>query len=388
MIAVVLSGERGRITMTALIAYSGGLRKDGPVKIRAKIWFGLSLLLSLLAAGCGTVQSDTAGVMDLPPQNRHFPPTRPGIVRMPVIVTFPQGQGPFQHFVNLLKGGIKQVAQEEVIKSRLGALWTKMQFPIRLDKNLWLQIHPSSMSVGEVRTDLKLASTLHAEVEMTASPQVIFGPKPLVTPVPMPPLVPFQPGPGIFEVRANTHIDYEDANRFFRDPRMNIIGKVLPGTGDRKLTIVGLRLLGEGGKVVVEVKLHYNPLIVNLGDKPADLTLYLRGTPRYLSGSRVFELPDLQYDIKSSDLIVQVADFILKSDFRDQLRRIAVVKVGEKMDILKAKMQKKLNRGLDRYAHVRTQVDTFEVLDGYADDTGLEARVTFKGTASLLVIWR
>lgn len=376
------------------------------------------LFLSFLAAGCGTVppphparpiteflpsavptpyptlSSVPSAVpspdtdVKMPAPTRTFPPVKPGMVRLPIDVTFPQGGGAFQQISNLVKSGITQIAQEPVLKNRMEALWLLMASPIRLDDNLWLLIRPASLSVGKMRTDLKRATTLHTVLEMTASPEVIFGPMPLITPTAMPPLQPFQPGPGIFQAMGNTHISYEDANRFFRDPRMGIIGTVLPGSGERKLTIKGIRVYGSGGKVVVEVKVLYNPLIVNLSDKPAKLTLYLRGTPRYLLKRRVFDLPDLDYDIKSGDLMLQVADLMFKGDFRDQLRRIAVVPVGAKMDILKAKITKKLNRALDRYAHVRTQVNTFDVLDGYADNEGLVARVTFKGTATLEVIWR
>jgi hypothetical protein len=168
---------------------------------------------------------------------------------------------------------------------------------------------------------------------------------------------------------------------------MGIVGKVLPGSPEGNLTIKGIRISGSGGKVVVEVKVLYDPLIIHLTSRPAHLTLYLRGTPRYLPKRRVFDLPDLKYDIRSGDLLLQAADFILKLDFQDQLRRIAVVPVGLKMDILKAKLNRQLNRSLDAHTRVRTRVDSFEVLDGYADNEGLEARVSIQGSAALEVIW-
>lgn len=372
------------------------------------------LILPVLAGGCATVPpshpallaansvvptpSPTATAFPppgkdvrvpvLPAPTRSFPPVKPATVRLPIDVTFPQGGGTFQQVSDWVESGITRVAQEPLLRNRMGALWASMAAPIRLDDNLWLVIRPTSLSVGRMRTDLKRAATLHAVVEMTAAPEVVFGPMPLTTPTTMPPLQPFQPGPGTFQAMTNTHIAYADANQFFSDPRMGIVGQVLPGSGERKLTIEGVRVYGSGGKVIVEAKVRYNPLILNLSDKPAHLTLYLRGTPRYLPKRRVFDLPDLDYDIKSGDLMLEIADFVFKGDFRDQLRRVAVVPVGAKMDILKEKITKKLNRALDRYAHLRTQVNTFDVLDGYADNEGLVARVTFKGTATLEVIWR
>ena len=96
--------------------------------------------------------------------------------------------------------------------------------------------------------------------------------------------------------------------------------------------------------MIVEVKLQYNPLIVNLGTKPAKLTVYLGGLPRFLPKKRMFDMPDLDYDLKSSDLMVQVADFLFKSDFKNQLRKVAVLPIGPKVDMIKEKVNKALNR--------------------------------------------
>jgi hypothetical protein len=203
----------------------------------------------------------------------------------------------------------------------------------------------------------------------------------------MPPLRKYQPGPGNFQAMSNTRISYQEINQYFKDPRLKIIGMVLPGSGDRKLTLEGIRLYGSGGQVVVEVKVHYNPLIINLGGKPAKLTVYLRGTPRYRPKGQVFDMPDLDYDIKSSDLMVQIADMVLKSDFRNALRKAAQIPVGNNMEVVKGKINKALNRPLGPYAQLHAQVNSFKVLDGFADNEGLDVRLSLKGTATLEVIW-
>ena len=169
--------------------------------------------------------------------------------------------------------------------------------------------------------------------------------------------------------------------------RLKIIGMVLPGTGGQKVTLEGIRLYGSGGKVIVEVKLDYNPLIVNLGSKPAHLTVYLRGTPRFLPRKRMFDMPDLDYDIKSSDLMVQVANWLFKSNFKNQLRKVAVLPIGPKVDLIKAKVNKALNRPLDRFARIQTQVNDLRILEAFADNEGIEVRVAIRGTATLEVTW-
>ncbi|HTA77237.1 MAG TPA: DUF4403 family protein [bacterium] len=346
----------------------------------------LLILLSLLGSGCSTLPSHYVRVV--PPPIRSFPPAKPGMVRLPVVINFPQGGDAIQRIVNLLKGGVKDLAQELVLKSKMKGLWNQMQAPIFLDQELYLFIQPQTMSVGKMRVDLKGRQTYYTVLEMTANPLLVFGPKPPSLHMSMPPLAPFQPGPAGFEATSNVHMDYDDANRYLADPRIKIDGTILPDTGKRNLTIHQIRFYGSGGRVIVEVKISYNPFPFNLDAHPARLTLYLRGTPRYLPEDRVFDLPDLDYDVQSSDLLVRVASWIFKSDFKNQLRHIAKFPVGEKMDILKMKVNKALNRPFGPSMRLQTQVDSFEVADGYADNEGIEMLLSIKGTSALEVNWK
>ena len=353
---------------------------------------GLALgLLFMGGVGCRTLPSYPVPV--LPPPVRSFPAVKPGVVRLPVEVTFPSGGDILQHLSNLVKGEIQRWMPDSRtmpglnMESHIGNLWTTMQNPIYLDKDLWLLIRPRDLSIGMARADLKRATTLHSVLEMTAEPEIIFGPKPLTTPMSMPPLKKYKPGPGNFQAISNTRIGYEEINQYFKDPRLKIIGMVLPGSGDRKLTLEGIRLYGSGGKVVVEVKVHYSPLFINLEGKPAKLTVYLIGTPRYRPKGQVFDMPDLDYDIKSSDLMVQIADLVLKTDFRNALRKAAQIPIGGKMGIVKAKIDKALNRPLGPYAQLHARVNSFKVLAGFADNEGIDVRLSIKGTATLEVVW-
>ncbi len=353
-----------------------------PGAIRSRL---LLLVASLLISGCSTVPSHYVQVV--PPPVRSFPPAQPGFVRLPVVVNFPPTNNTLQEVVNFFKGRIKQLAQGPVLKSKMSDLWEKMASPIYLDKDLWLLIRPQTMSLGKMKGDPKIGTKANGVLEMTASPELFFGPPPLTVHRPMPPFQPYLPGPPIFEATSNVHMDYDDANRFLNDPRTKIDGTVIVGTG-QKLTITGIRLYGSGGQIVVEANLTYIPLIVNLNSKPAKLTLYLKGTPRFLPKKRVFDLPDLDYDIKSSDLMIQMADLFFKSQFKDQLRKSIKFPVGQKMDVLKLKVSKALNRPFGPYMHLRTKVTSLSVTDGYADNQGIEMRVTIKGSAMLDVNWK
>jgi hypothetical protein len=353
------------------------MNKTGP--------FFFLILSSLLLSGCAALPSHYVKVV--PPPIRSFPNVEPGMVRLPVVINFPQGGDVIQQITALLKGGVKQMVQALVLKSKMKGLWDQMQDPIFLDKELYLFIQPQTMSVGMMRAVLPRGSTNREVLEMTAIPRLVFGPKPPSLKVPMPPLAPFKPGPAGFEATSNVHMDYEDANRYMADPRIKIDGTILAETGRRNVTIHQIRFYGSGGQVIVEVKLSYNPLPLNLNAKPANLILYLRGTPHYVPEERVFDLPDLDYDVQSSDLLVRVASWMFKSDFKKQLRQVAKFPVGAKMDLLKVKVSKALNRTFSPVMHLQTRVDFFDVVDGYADNEGIEMLLSIKGTSTLEVIW-
>src|SRR5579883_3224184 len=196
--------------------------------------------MSLLTGGCATVPPYAVPILPAPVTS--FPPVKPSLVRLPVDIIFPSGVGPFQIISDFFKGRMTRFMPDLLrlpglgLQSRLAVLWDQMERPIQLDRGLWLLIRPENLSVGRMRTDLKRRSTAHAVLEMTADPEILFGSKPLTTPVPIPPLRPFQPGPGMFQAMSNTRISYKEANQYLRDPRMKLIGMVLPGTGERKVT--------------------------------------------------------------------------------------------------------------------------------------------------------
>src|ERR1700677_3271084 len=167
-------------------------------KNRTPVKFSFFLIFaSLLASGCATLPSHYVRVE--PPPIRSFPPIQPGFVCLPVVISFPPGRDVVQDVTNLFKGGIKQLAQNIILKSKLKFLWDKMAGPIYLDKDLWLLVHPQTMSMGHRRVVLKSGPTFQPVLEMFASPELVFGPKPLLPPKSMPPLQRFLPQPAFFE---------------------------------------------------------------------------------------------------------------------------------------------------------------------------------------------
>ncbi len=272
-------------------------------------------------------------------------------------------------------------------RSKAKELWKKIQEPIRVGEDIWLQILPHSVSVGDSHIVLdKLSPRMETVLEIIAQPNVIFGHKPAPLNEDLPPLTDFKRGPDGFHAQSNLKVSFKEVNKLLASPKAGIIGKPLPGSSDKNIKLTGLRLYGSGGQVVVEAQVEYQP-VLNLSSKPSKLTVYLLGTPEYHEKEQVIDFPDLDFDVKSDDFLVQMATFIDGDGMKEQLREKAVIPVGKNMDELKGYLVKMLNRPLGGFARLKTTVSSFRMEEAIVTDYGIEGRVSLDGDADVVVNW-
>ena len=285
-----------------------------------------------------------------------------------------------------LKDPLHMIGSDKSL-SEIVHFWDQAQEPIYVDKGIWLLIQPDSLSSGLTSHLMPQPLNWEAVMEMTAHPVLVFGNEPTVQKKMVPPIQLYKPGPSGFHAISNTFISFKEANFQLEDPRFGIINKVIPGSGDYKLRIKGIRLYGSGGEVVAQVKIQYNPLI-NLDDQPANMTVYFRGVPQYDPEKEVFTLRHLDYDLKTGDFLMQVADWIMKSDILKMLRKKARIPIGPKLDQLKDRMNVVFNLNVGYFSKFQTQVSSFRVLGAYVDQDGIQAQVSLDGDARLNLFCR
>ena len=266
-------------------------------------------------------------------------------------------------------------------------MWAKIQEPIRMAQDTWLHIKPESLSVGDYRLvpDPK-NPRLETVFEFDFQPEVVFGEKPKVEVTQMPPLKDYKKGPEGFHIEQNLIISFKEVNKLLVDPKFGILNKALPGSGNHNLKVDNLYIYGSGGQLVVQADVEYQP-VLNLSDKPAKMTVYLLGTPLYHEDEQTIDFPDMDFDIKTSDFLVQVAEFVVGSGMKEQLRKEAVINVGKDLEKLKEQMTKVLNRPLGGHARLKTTINSLKMVDAYITDYGIEGRVAMDGDASVDVDW-
>ena len=358
--------------------------------------------LGLALSGCATTTSS----LYISPSDsaaRTFSPPPPAIIRLPVTLSLPKLTSISKDLTQWLDQEIHKLgsaAQKPVSLpwftptvmevtdlAAIAKLWDALQDPIYIDKNIWLMIRPEALSSGLAQADKRNPLLWNVVLEMTAHPVLEFGGKPAIEKKVLPPLRPYKSGPTGFHAVGNTAISFTEANRILADPKSGLVNYPIRGTGSYRLRVKGVRLYGAEGQVIAQTRIEYYPLI-NLGGKPSQMTIYFRGVPQYDSAKEIFYLRHLDFDVKTGDLLMQVASWILKSDILNALRKKAHIPIGGKLEQLRERMNEVLTRPVGEHSRLTTQVDSFRVLDAFVDRDGIQVQMSLDGISQLELLDR
>ncbi len=371
------------------------------------LWLRFARPALFLAAGLGLCGcATTSNSLYIPPSDsavRAFNPPPPAVIRLPVKLAFPKLTAIPKDLTGWLDREIHKLA-DPPRKSGLyrwlvypfpvlsdptdiAKLWDALQEPIFIDKDIWLLIRPEALSTGLAQADKHNPLLWNVVLEMIAHPVLSFGEKPRVEKRLLPPLRPYKPGPTGFHAEGNTAISFKEANLILADPKSGLVDYPIRGTGSYHLRVKGVQLYGAGGRVIAQTRIEYDPLI-NLGGKPSQMTIYFRGIPQYDPATEVFYLRRLDFDVRTGDLLMRVASWIFKSDILEALRRKAHIPIGGKLNQLKERMNEVLTRPVGEHSNLRTQVDSFRVLNAFVDRDGIQVQMSLDGTAELTLLDR
>jgi hypothetical protein len=304
----------------------------------------------------------------------------------------------------------QRIAEITNFKDKASEMWSKLQEPISIGNRAWLMVQPEKAGAGEINVTAGTPQTAETVFGLTSQPKVVFGDQPSGTAIPLPPLEPLTPGPNGFDVNTDVEMTFEEANRILQDPGTGVMGATFT-SGRRELKIVGARVYGTGPRLAVElevvgrairgdeppvedvvtaIKVAYNRVRYFFEKKFYKLKgkVYLVGTPQYLTDRREIVFPDLEYDIQTRNVIVKIANWILKTRLTEQLRANVKMPLGDKLDSVKNRLSAGLNRELGPNARLSGNVESLTVERVYLSDAALQGRVNLRGNAAVSGQWK
>jgi hypothetical protein len=167
-------------------------------------------------------------------------------------------------------------------------------------------------------------------------------------------------------------LSYDLANSILQK---NLVGKRIR-RGARWITIRDAQLSGIGaGRVALAIRF----------DGAASGLVYLVGTPRFDPETRQLFVPDLAYDVSSSDLLVRGLEFMRRGDVQNLLRTRARFPVADLVERARERLERGMNRQLGQNATLIAKVATGDVLAVRATSKGILVRASANGTMRLQV---
>lgn len=255
-------------------------------------------------------------------------------------------------------------------RGRFERWWRDMSRPIRLTDSVWFTINPADVRLRSVRSD---SGDLVAALRLTARPRIETGNRPndfdLFTP--LPPLLradtSSQRG---LHVALDGELDYAVATAMLRRA---LNGKRID-IGSRSLDIRDVELRGIGaGRVALGVR---------LGGAVTGL-VFLTGTPTYDAEADQLLVPDLAYDLHTSNALVQGVAWLKDEAIQDFLRQRARFPVNSQLDRLRELAERGMNRDLTQGVRIVASLDRAQAVGVRAMRASLRVRAEASGTARL-----
>jgi hypothetical protein len=217
---------------------------------------------------------------------------------------------------------IDSLVAEANVRDSFEEWWAVLREPIPLDEATWLTLRPEKIRRGEIRGG---GDVVEVTASLLARPRVVLGPRPVPEPTPLPPL---EAGrvEGSLQILAEGTARYDAIGRRLS---RELAGTTLSAAGrEVRITSLGLSAIG-GGRVALELGVE--------GD--VDGRLFLVGTPEYDPGSGYASVPDLEFSVETSDLLVAGTSWIAEADVEELLRERARWRVAPAVEWVTEKLR-------------------------------------------------
>jgi Domain of unknown function (DUF4403) len=251
-------------------------------------------------------------------------------------------------------------------------IWTVLSSPLQLTDSLWLLVNPDSVRIGLLRVR---HDTLVTAVGLSAHPRVVGGPKPSSAIPPLPAPQDTIVGPPVLHLLAEARVPYDAASAVLTDQ--------LRGTkihvAHRSLRVDSVRVVGVGaGRVAVGLGVS----------GPVRGVLYTVGHPVFDSATSSISMPDLTYDVSTSNLLVGRLAWLAGPALTDFLRSNVRIDLAPVLEQGRALLEKNLNRELADGVRLRAKVSATKALSVQAAPHEFLARAIANGHGELVLDWR
>jgi len=260
-----------------------------------------------------------------------------------------------------------KIAQIDLTQ-RAAGWWGLLNRPIRLADGVWLLLQPRQFRLGNVTG---AGHTLTVQAGLDAYPKIVTGAEPKQPAPPLPVLAKDTTGTG-FNIALDGIVDFATASKAVSDA---LVGKTVTQAGHTVTVQSVVASPVSRGRLAL--------MVTFTGD--AKGTLRFLGTPRLDAGHDHILVPDLDYDLETTNDLINAFASLRQDAFRALMRDKARVPVGSVMERGKSLLESGLNRTIGDVMTLSATVDSVAVLSINVAPNGLMVRAGASGNARVSV---
>ncbi len=216
------------------------------------------------------------------------------------------------------------------LKPRFQQVWDQLNKSYNLYGLGWLQINPQKIKINNLFVD---RDSLHVYLGLSAKPVISFE-KPAEKSSWIPNLGAFSRQQG-FSIFLDAVLSYDSLSNIMN---LQLRGKEFnfkKGFIKKKFIIEDCKIYGGGFEKLI-IKLNFSG--TNSG------VVYLAGKPVYDKDKKTIEVTDIDFDIKSKNVLLGSADWLFDKKITKEISKQARFELGAYIDTAKSGMDKQLNQ--------------------------------------------
>ncbi len=213
---------------------------------------------------------------------------------------------------------------------RFREIWNQLNKPINLAGLGWLQVNPQQFRLNNLyaRND-----SLNLFLGLSARP-VIRLDKPAETSKALPMLAPFKTNTG-FNIFLDAVLNYDSLSNILTTQLKDQQYEFDKGPVKKIFIVKNIQLIGQDNE----------KLVIRLDFEGSDKgTIYLTGKPVYDPNERIMQFAQLDFDIRTKDLLVKSAGWLFNKKILNEIQQYSRFDLGSLIDSSMITINKQLNR--------------------------------------------
>jgi len=264
-----------------------------------------------------------------------------------------------------LEKDIDKALQAIDLKPQIQEVWNSLNEPFNLQGYGFLHLNPQKIALDQVTFDKQIAKV---NLNLELFPKLNF--QSVANPTTSLPTLSNYKEKEEYELIIDVEAQYDSLNSLLRT---QLVGK--------EMSVQGKKVIFDDVKIHSARDQRINLAVTISGSKKG--VLYLEGTPVFHSLTQEISIPDLQFDLKTRNVLLKSAKWLFNSKIEEKIREASHFSLKPQLAELKKSIEKELNTEMQPGIFLSGKVNDIEIQDIYPFSEQLYIRVKMIGTMAV-----